>query len=214
MSIASKLSYSLGHKNQVANKQLAQQIADTQDECALNELIDLFQVESPRRLLMDAILAIASVGEKNASMLVPHVDFFIQRLSDKIERVGWGSMIALSYVTPFVPRAVFEELSVILEAMGRKSVVGRDYGFRILTHLYKVEELRGDLIYIILEQLRIAPSNQIGQYTERLLSVIASTTDIGKTIVVLEERREGLRDPYHLKRLDKNLKKLYHDRME
>lgn len=213
MPISDKLSYSLGRKDQAANKKLAQEIVDAQDTCSLNEIVDLFHPNSPRRLQMDAILTIAKIGEREPEMLVPYVHFLILKLSDKIDRVAWGSMIALSHVSPLVADEMFTELPAILDGMARSSVVGRDYGFRILVKVYQIRRYRDDVFCIILEQLRMAPSNQVGQYTECLLSVI-EPVDIEKTITVLEEKRKELEDKHHIKRLDKNLKKLYDDRVE
>lgn len=208
MSISEKLAYSLGRKDQEPNKLLAQEIADNEDEKQLIELIDFIKSNPHRRLQMDAALTVAYVGDLKPKMLIPHVPFLLEKLSDPIDRVAWGSMIALSHVSPLVIDEMYDNLTTILDAMDMGSIVGRDHGYQILVNLYTVDQYASDMLYILLEQIRKAPPNQLGQYTERLAEVI-QTEDKQKLIDALEERRLELSNEHHLKRLTKNLKKLY-----
>ncbi len=208
MSISDKLAYSLGRKDQVPNKLLAQEITIAADADRLNELIKFIEGKPHRRLQMDAILTVAYVGDLLPKMLIPHVDFLIGRLRDPIDRVAWGSMIALSHVSPLVADQMYENLPAILDSMDMGSIVGRDHGYQVLVNLYVVNRYSSDMLFILLEQIRKAPSNQLGQYTERLMKVIKPEDKL-ELITALEERRLDLTNEYHLKRLTKNLKKLY-----
>lgn len=208
MSISDKLAYSLGRKDQVPNKLLAQEITDAEDSERLNDLIEFIESKPHRRLQMDATLTIAYVGDLLPKMLKPHVGFLIKKLQDPIDRVSWGSMIALSHVSSHVVDQMYENLPAILDAMDMGSIVGRDYGYRILVNLYTVDRYSSDLLFILLEQIRKAPSNQLGQYTERLLPVVRPE-DRSELVTALEDRRLDLTNEYHLRRLTKNLKKLY-----
>ncbi len=208
MSISDKLAYSQGRKDQVPNKLLAQEITSAEDSERLIELIKFIESKPHRRLQMDAALTVAYVGDLLPKMLIPHVDFLIRKLKDPIDRVSWGSMIALSHVSPLVIDQMYENLPEILDAMDMGSIVGRDHGYQILVNLYVVDQYSSDMLFILLEQIRKAPSNQLGQYTERLLGVIKPEDKL-ELIAALEERRLDLTNEYHLKRLTKNLKKLY-----
>jgi len=208
MPISDKLAYAMGHRDQGPNKILAQKIADSEDVGALKELKALVLSDADKRLRMDAALAIAYVGESKPEMLVDFVDFVLEMLNDPIDRVGWGSMIALSYISPLQPSKMYENLPDILDAMDNGGIVGRDHGYRVLIDLYSVEKYREDLFFIILEQIQKSPPNQLGQYTERLMSII-NEKDKPELILALEDRRNELTNEHHIKRLTKNLKKLY-----
>ena len=208
MSISDHLAYSQGRKDQIPNKLLAQEITSTEDSERLVELIQFIESKPHRRLQMDATLTVAYVGDLLPKMLVPHIDFLIEKLKDPIDRVAWGSMIALSHVSPLVIDQMYEHLPEILDAMDMGSIVGRDHGYQVLVNLYKEDRYASDMLFILLEQIRKAPSNQLGQYTERLMEVIKQG-DKPELIMALEERRLDLTNEYHLKRLTKNLKKLY-----
>lgn len=208
MPVQDKLAHSVGRKDQIPNKNLAVEISEFGNSDQVTELIKFIESGPKRRLQMDAILTLAYVSELNPKLAVPEVDFFLQKLDDPISRVAWGSMIALSHLVKLAPEKLYNKLPVILDAMQMDSIVGRDHGYKILVHLYSIDRYREDLFHILLEQLVIVRPNQLGQYTERLMTVLAPEHK-ADLIVTLEERRMELTNQYHLKRLAKNLKKLY-----
>lgn len=208
MSIQNQLAHSLGRKDQVPNKALAQSIADAEYMSGLNKLIQFIESGPIDRLQMDAMLAIAYVAEQKPQLVVDHVDFLISKLNDPINRVIWGSMIALAHMADLVSDKLFEALPKVIDAMDAGTVVTRDFGFRILVSLYKVEQFCDDVFYIISDQIILAPSNQLGQYVERMIPIV-KVDHKKKLIAILEERNVDLTNKHHIKRLNKNLKKLY-----
>ena len=208
MSIGKRLSHSLDCRDQGPNKEVAKEIINTESTGLLQELIDLLESKPNEGLRKDCALTLAYVAEKKPALLVPYADLMISRMNDPINRVIFSCMIALAHITPFVQDKLYHALPVILDAMDDGTVVTRDYGFRIIVELYKIASKKEDIFYIILEQVSKAPSNQLGQYTERFLAVVDNHHK-SDFISVLEERRSDLTNEYHLKRLSKNLKKLY-----
>lgn len=208
MSIQNQLSHSLGVKTQEGNKALAVKIADLEDYDQLNELCQFIEMKPLERLQMDAMLTLAHIAEQNPKMMTGRIDFLLNKLNDPINRVVFGSMIALAHVAHLVLDKLYQELSLVLDAMESGTVVTRDHGFRILVILYREEKYCEDTFCIILEQLTLAPANQLGQYTERMTSVIRQNHK-NRFIAILEDRRGELTVGHHIKRLEKNLKKLY-----
>jgi len=208
MSIKDYLSYSLGRKDQGPNKRLAQKISESNDMDKIEELITIFDSKPPIEVQKDCSLTLAWIAESSPEMVVPHVDYFLGKLNHPINRVIWGSMMSLTAIAPFVQDKLFERLTVILDAMDTGTVVTRDHGYRILVILYQNKKYRQDVFLLVLEQLSKAPSNQLGQYTERLIEVMDSGHKAAALISILENRFEDIGNPYHRKRLEKNLKKL------
>lgn len=208
MPIQDQLSYSLGLKTQEGNKILAQNIANSDNIEQLNELVKFINSKPHERLQMDAMLTIAYISEHNPKLVLDHIDFLLHKLHDPINRVIFGSMIALSNAAHLALDKLFVNLSQILDAMEAGTVVTKDHGFRILVSLYQEEKYSEDTFFIIIEQIIIASANQLGQYTERMIPVLKANHK-KKFITTLEDRREGLSNEYHLKRLSKYLKKLY-----
>jgi len=208
MSIQDKLAYAQGRRDQEPNKSLAREIAETDDHGKLDELISVFESRPHVGIQKDCVLTMAWIAEINPEMIAPHSDYFIGKLNDPVNRVIWGSMITLSSIAHYVPDKLFDSLPEILDAMDTGTVVTRDHGYRILITLYQNTTYKQDVFVLILEQLSRAPSNQLGQYAEKLL-VVLDTSHKEEVIRVLEERRGDVTNPYHVKRLNKNLKKLY-----
>lgn len=208
MSIQNHLAYSLNRKDQKPNKELASHIATEDDESTVEALVAFINSNPIKRARMDAILTLAYIAEENPNLMVSCLGFFVDKLGDPVNRVAWGSMIALSHLATLRKQEIFDSLPNIIDAMDRGSVVARDHGFKIMVTLYADDRFREDVFLLILEQLAKAPSNQLGQYAERLMSVL-ERKHVNRLIEVLEERKEDVVNESHIKRLHKNLKKLY-----
>lgn len=205
MAIQDHLASSLGRKDQGPNHSLAEKIvAGDQD---IQELVTFFKTKPHRDLQKDAIITIAYVSELDPRPVLPFFDLLTENLDSSISRVVYGSMMALSRIASLIPERIFEELPRIIDTMHGDSIVARDYGFRILTEMYAVPKYAEDVFPLAIEEIQLAPDNQLGQYVERLLPLLKEDH---RSILrkILEARKEELQNPYHLKRLDKNLKKL------
>ncbi|MEQ9468720.1 MAG: hypothetical protein RLN88_15025 [Ekhidna sp.] len=208
MSIQNQLAHALGRNDQEPNREVAQKIADSDSSEEVKELVDFIQSKPKKRAQMDAMLALAYVGERNPKLLAPHVDFLVSRLDDPINRVVFGSMITMANIAHLIQLELFDQLPKIIDAMDSGTVVTRDYGFKIMVTLYQDKGIQEDMFLLMQEQLMKAPSNQLGQYAERLMEVL-NKNHLKPLIDTLEERRNDVSNEHHIKRLNKNLKKLY-----
>ncbi len=205
MPIQDFLSSAQGNRDQGPNHELADRIVA--GEFAVEELVEFFRTKPHRDLQKDAVLTLAYVAEQAPELITPYTDLLVDNLGSKINRVVWGSLIALAHITPKIPDEVFQHLPKVIDAMHASTVVARDYGFRILAIIYTSDQHREDVFPLVLEEVHLAPANQLGQYAERIMEVLeAEHRDTLRK--VLEERREELSNPHHLKRLEKNLKRL------
>ncbi|WP_436514947.1 hypothetical protein [Ekhidna sp. To15] len=208
MPIHDNLAYALDRNDQEPNKIVAKQIVDARDEKQVEEMVSFILNRPKQRAQADAILALAYVGELNPKLLSGQVDFLIEELKSPINRVIFGSMIALAHVAQLQKEKLFEALPQIIDAMDIGTVVTRDHGYRIMITLYQDSRFQADVFLLIQEQLMKAPSNQLGQYAERLIEVV-NDSNINSLIETLEERRNDISNEHHIKRLNKNLKHLY-----
>ena len=208
MSIQEEFTYSSGRRNQESNRHLAQTIINQNDVDSIKYLVQLVRHCKKKHLRRSAVLTLAHIGEKAPELLLGQVNFLIENLKDDVNGVVFGSMIALSNIADSVQDECYTALPRILDAMDDGTVVTRDHGYRILIVLYQNKKYQEDAFFLILEQLMKVPFNQLGQYTERILKVM-NISHKQRIIEVLEERRTDITNPYHINRLNKNLKKLY-----
>ncbi len=207
MSIKEKLSYVKGRGDQGPNKQLAQEIVEKEGHDSIRELIALFDTKPHVAIQKDCSLTLAWIAKTNPQMMVHYTDYFLNKLGNPVNRVIWGSMITLTAIAPFQQEKLFENLPDILHAMDTGTVVTRDHGYRILITLYQNQTYQKDVFTLILEQLTKAPSNQLGQYAERLIDVL-NLSHKPELMTLLESRFEDIENEHHVRRLEKNLKKL------
>lgn len=208
MPVREYLSYTQGRKDQQPNKRLAQAIVEADDQEKIQELVALFDSRPHIEIQKDCALTLAWIAESKPSLVSPYLDHFLAKLNDPINRVIWGSMMSLTALAPFEQEKIYHALPTILDAMDAGTVVTRDHGYRILVTLYQNQAYQEDMLVLILSQLSKAPSNQLGQYAERLMAVMAASHK-DQVIQTLESRFEDLTHPHHIKRLEKNLKKLH-----
>lgn len=208
MQIQDYFSNSFGQRTQESNRSLANEIAAKEDYSKLDELIRFFISGANKDQQNDCALTLAWLAGIKPEMMASQFDLLLAGLSHPVNRVVFGSMIGLSGIAHLVQDKMYKVLPTILDAMDVGTVVTRDHGYRILVDLYQNEKYREDTFLLILEQLMKAPSNQLGQYAEKLMVVLKSN-HVEDVIKVLEERRDDITNPHHISRLNKNLKKLY-----
>ncbi|WP_420316759.1 hypothetical protein [Ekhidna sp.] len=208
MSIQDQLAFALDRNDQEPNKLVAKQIVNAGGTKEVKDLISFIKTKPKQRAQSDTILALAYVGELAPALLSGEASFLISQLNSSVNRVIFGSMIALAHIAHLKKGILFDSLPQIIDAMDSGTVVSRDYGFRIMVTLYTDRKYTEDMFLLIQEQLMKAPSNQLGQYAERLIEVL-NENHLQPLIETLEERRTDISNEYHIKRLNKNLKKLY-----
>ncbi|MEQ8629020.1 hypothetical protein [Ekhidna sp.] len=208
MPIQDQLAFALDRNDQEPNKLVAKQITNAGGIKEVKELISFIKSKPKQRAQSDAILVLAYVGELAPTLLSDEAPFLISQLNSSVNRVIFGSMIALAHIAHLTKGMLFDSLPQIIDAMDSGTVVTRDYGFRIMVTLYTDGKYKEDMFLLIQEQLMKAPSNQLGQYAERLMEVL-NKDHLKPLIDTLEDRRNDVSNEHHIKRLNKNLKKLY-----
>lgn len=208
MSIVHLLSSSQERIDQQPNKDLAKQIIQTQDGAAIAELEQLLKSKKKNQLF-DVLKTIEMIGEEAPEMIAHLFEPLSFCLQHPVNKIVWIGMSAMSHVSRFHPQLTYELLPKIIHTMENGGVIMRDKGFKMMVILYTETDYQGDLKLLMLEQLRVAPDNQFGQYLEKWIAVILKE-DIPDLIGVIEERLPELTDANHRKRAEKNLKKLIH----
>ena len=208
MKITERLSSQQNRRDQKPNIELGQEIARLQDKEAIKEIQGLLNsVNTSIEVLADLIKTLESVGESTPE-LISYLYPEIRKYLDHAENyMVWRSMCVLALIGPFNRKLVFQDLSKILDIMDRGSVITRDHGINLLIDLYSQKEYQKDIAPLLEEQLIKAPDNQLGQYAEKWMKVVA-TSDIDNLLNILNKRFPELSNESHKKRIDKIISKL------
>ena len=206
MSIISKLASSLNRKDEVPNQELARQIIKSNDKEAIKELVENLSNKNAQ-IQSDCIKVLYEIGEHEPALIAGYDDEFLALLENKNNRLVWGAMTALDCITSINPKGIYKNLTKILTAAGKGSVITKDHGVNILIKLAADKNFTNHSLTLLLDQLKICATNQLPMYAENATSVI---TDKYKKdfIKVLTSRLGDIEKESKRKRVQKVIKKL------
>ncbi len=206
MSIRSLLATSLGRRDETPNQELAKIICTKNDMSAVAELIDLLQ-NGQKDIQSDSIKVLYEIGAINPKLISGYLDVFIKTLQSKNNRLQWGAMTALHYMTPENPKGIYKNLIKILETADRGSVITKDHCIGILIELCKIKEYNKHAFTFLIDRLAQSPTNQLPMYAEQAVAVINSTNK-KEFIKTLHDRLHDVEKDSKKKRIEKIIKKL------
>jgi hypothetical protein len=176
------------------NIELAQKLCDSMDKKGIQEIMDGLKSEE-QAVANDCIKVLYEIGQRKPELVADFVDNFITALSDKNNRIVWGSMTALAYIAPIRPEAIFNRLSEIIVAYKNGSVITVDNSISVFAQLCKANgDYQTRVFPILLEHLINCRAKEIPQHAERMAVCINS--DNKETFLkALEARINELSEP-------------------
>lgn len=206
MSVIPKLASALGQREQTANVLLAKNIVLKKDKKAVEELVK-YLGDSQRAIRYDCIKVLYEIGQAEPVLIQEYYATFITLLDNKDNRMQWGAMTALDFITLLRPEPVFKSITKIIEIADNGSVITRDHCVNILISLSKTKKYIPVVFPLLLEQMAGCPVNQLPMYAEKSMSVI-DKAHIPAYISLLAERMKETDQESKRKRIEKVLSKL------
>jgi hypothetical protein len=171
MSISDKLASTQGRKDTILNKELAEQIVKTNNKKAIQELIALLH-DKNENLQSDSIKTLYEIGERKPELIADYDKEFLELLSNKNNRLVWGTMTALDCIAAINPKGIYKHLTKILNIAEKGSVITKDHAIGILIKLALVKEYRDTALMLLLDLFKTSLTNQLPMYAENALPVI------------------------------------------
>ncbi len=207
MSVIDKLATSLSRRDELPNKELAQEIVGNKDAAAVKELVQNLRNKN-KGIQGDRIKTLYEVAETEPTLVAIYVNDILALLHSSNNRMQWGAMTALSMITNEVPKDIYNALGALGDVAEKGSVITKDHYVAILVKLGKIKEYTDDVLVLLNEQILNSPVNQLPTYAENALPIIdeqhkalfIKTFTTRLADVELETKR---------KRLEKALKKLH-----
>ena len=168
MSVINKLASSFAQKSQIANISLAKHVIAKKDTEAVEELVVHLKSES-KQTRHDCIKVLYEIGEREPALIANHYATFIALLECTDNRMQWGAMTALDYITDLQKEAVFKSLHTLTGVAGKGSVITRDHFVNILACLAGTKKYKSTVMPLLLQQIHSCPVNQLPMYAEKIL---------------------------------------------
>lgn len=206
MSVIKKLASSLDRRDETPNQELAAEIAASNDKKSVQELVDNLNNKS-KDIQSDCIKVLYEIGTLKPALIAVHVNIFIELLGNKNNRLQWGAMTALHTITNEKPDAIYNSLPTIIAVADKGSVITNDHCVGILIKLAAVKKYAEDAFQLLLERLKICPTNQLPMYAENALPVI-NEKNKAMFIKMLTVRLSEIEKETKRARVEKVIKKL------
>lgn len=204
-SVIPQLASQLDRRDEVPNQVLAKQIVDAKSKSAIKELVE--NLGNKKAIANDCIKVLYEVGAVEPKLIAPHLDAFVAILHSKNNRLQWGGMTALGYISKVKPAEVYAHLTDIMDAAGKGSVITRDGAVHILINLASTKKFGDDAFALLNEQLLTCPTNQLPMYAERAMPVITSKTE-DTFVKSLTKRLPDIEKESKRKRVEKVITKI------
>lgn len=169
--IIQQLSSSLGRKDEQPNIDLAIQICKDENSASVSELVFLTRGKN-KNLQNDSIKVLYEIGERNSSLILPHLSIFLNHLFSKNNRLQWGAMTAIRMISNNYPSEIADFIFELEAAAASGSVICRDNFIGILENLLLLEIWYDQAFTILIQQLESCPENQLAMYAEMTMSKI------------------------------------------
>ena len=194
-----------GRRDEKPNIELARKIVAKHDVTATKLLVNNIHNKN-KDISNDCIKVLYEIGEKKPEMISPFIDDFVGLLKHKNNRLQWGAMHALDTIADADIKSVYKNLSLIIDAADKGSVITRDHAVGILIKLMKEKKYKLDAFELLKEQLKKAPVNQLAMYAERASGVIDEKL-VPDFIKILTKRLPELEKESQKRRIEKAMKK-------
>ena len=154
MSVIEKLATSLNRRDEKPNQELAKKIAGKKDKVAVKELISLLDHKS-KDIQFDCIKVLYEIGALQPALIKDYCKNFVALLESKHNRNIWGAMHALDCIVSEDPKQVYSNLSKIMDAAEKGSVITKDHTVSILVKLCAVKQYADNAFVLLIEVLKI-----------------------------------------------------------
>jgi len=168
------LACKLGRRDEVPNIELAEKLCETMDKDGVSEIMNGLK-SGDQAVANDCIKVLYEIGQRKPELIADFTDDFITKLSGKNNRIVWGSMTALAYITPIKPEVIFSRLPEIIAAYKKGSVITVDNSISVFAKLCKANsDYLSSIFPILLDHLANCRAKEIPQHAERMAVCIDS----------------------------------------
>jgi|LGOV01.1.fsa_nt_gb hypothetical protein len=158
----------------------------------------------------DCIKVLYEAAYIKPELIVEYWSLFIEFLNSKSNRMVWGAMIALSQITPLLPKEIYEHLDLIINKINMGTVITSVQGVNVLAKLTAVQEYYDEVMPILLELLKNTRSVDFPKRAE-IISTTLMHKDYESFLEIIYNKEPELSNA-GIKRLKKVIKIMNKDK--
>jgi len=191
MSVIERLATSLGQRGDVANQELARDLAAKNDATAVRELVENIWNKNTN-LASDCIKTLYEIGYLKPDLIAPYVNDFLKIIKSKQNRLVWGGMLALTTIAALKPGQIIEQVDLVKKVTQEGSVITTDNGIKTLAAVAGAGMEYNQVIFpFLVAHLQTCRSKEVPQHAESTLPAV-NAGNKKRYIDVLTARLEAL----------------------
>ena len=172
MSVINRLATSLGRRDDVANQELAKELAEAKAADDIRELVANLH-NRDRKIQSDCIKVLYEIGYIAPELIAKYVQEFLELLKSKNNRMVWGGMSALATIAELQADILYEHREEIKAAIEQGSVITVDRGIKTLSTVAgQRDAYREELLPYLLEHLKTCRPKDVPQRAEAILKAV------------------------------------------
>ncbi len=172
MSVINRLATSLGRRDDVANQELAKELAEAKAADDIRELVANLH-NRDRKIQSDCIKVLYEIGYIAPELIAKYVQEFLELLKSKNNRMVWGGMSALATIAELQADILYEHREEIKAAIEQGSVITVDRGIKTLSTVAgQRDAYREELLLYLLEHLKTCRPKDVPQRAEAILKAV------------------------------------------
>lgn len=194
MSVLNQLAYFQKRRDEKPNQELARQLVARQDKKGIREVAA--NVWNENAVVQgNCVKVLSEIGLLDPKLIAPYADTFIKLLTDKNNRLVWGSMEALATIASLEADVIYKHTGLIEDALAHGSIITRDNGIKTLSRVAGSKDAyRKKIFPFLLSHLATTRSQDIPQHSEHILAAV-DKKNRAEFIRVLEIRLPDLTPP-------------------
>jgi len=186
-----KLASSLGLNDEAANIELAISLCENEDREGIKEIV-MGLSNKNSAISNDCIKVLYEIGERKPELISDYAKDFIKLLDSKNNRLVWGSMTALVFVSKVNAKTIFEHLDIVKNAYKNGSVIAIDNSISVFANLCNADKKYMETVFpLIIEHLQKCRPKEVPQHSERAM-ICVNRENCQEFVEVLEKRKNEL----------------------
>ena len=204
MTVIDQLACSIGRRDEVPNRELARQLAETENQQGIAEIADnLWNKDGA--IQADCIKVLYEIGYLKPELIAPYAADYLKLLNNRNNRLVWGGMIAIATISKVAAETLYPHIESIKKAVDSGSVITRDAGIWALSDIAAANAAYSAAIFpYLLNHLSTCRPKDVPQHAERVVVAVGAEQK-DDFLQVIEKRMKDL-SPSQQKRIKKVIK--------
>ena len=180
-----KIAYHRNIRNETPNRELAKELYDTENKDGIKEISE-YLFDKNKSIASDCLAVMYEIGYNKPQLISGYLEIFLKLLESKNNRMVWGAMIAITTISKIKAKEIFQQITLILNAIDSGTVITEVWGIKTLASLSSIDgAMKKKLMPILADYLQKARPVDFTTRLEDILQTVSTDNDaalIGKIV--------------------------------